>query len=779
MLHFANGSYEQLGIKTGLTSAIADFETVPVFIKAFDNYIQVKVNGIVEAEFYTEINKNISRIGFSAHVDNASRFSNVIYSNDASNDSFTTPVEATPPVITVVDPIVSLDIDEPYISTIVATDSADGDVSQFIELYDANNNQIQEIDTSISRIEDFIVKVRDNNFNYAIASQTIQVGITPTNEQTIDTTQEDNRVSQRTQNINLNKSRLDLAVVGDTGIKSYLVQAHNKSDVTDVLINSPVEFNNGVASVELDKSIGFEYVGHVLEGNYPHANGIAIVGATTGEISVFSNEVIGTSFALPQQGVLAIEGNILVDNKVIFTTNSGATCSYKDGYFVFCPNGVYDYLQPNESVVETLEYLMGGNVTQTLSVTILATEALGANVNTTTTELSTVNTFEEGATFEVAFTVTGRTVGEIQPQAIGATTSIPRYSFNRNGREVWHIKIPASCTSIDLVQTGGFDGSVSELHVRELLKPVTVVAPRKLEVFKVNQRQQPLHAPVEGTCVIAPVLIPLYSINEDPNISFKVDISNTALNSSGQRLAYRQIESDAGNHRFVDTFSFESKEGINLIYGGDYTYIDNYKHEGGYPITEASPWNFEWAISFGSGSLGFTKNGYLLNSYLDNKQLSISGQYSTPENTDCIVLNRPSDGNQSEQEYYFFNIALYNGGDGNIDSKCTTLTNYAEFGYTYRDVRAHPKSIQMYCNNKHLKYDETFTGTSFAFWAANIDNRILLFNTEFYGERLVDETDFKPAIQDSELVTSDEEKLVYVVMKTQPAIPDVMKSAFD
>ncbi|TKB03902.1 hypothetical protein E5672_07385 [Alteromonas portus] len=719
------------------------------------------------ATFSTSVNINETRHGIHSQEDRDSSHANITYSNNITLTNLDIPENNERPVISIPKGTVTVLKGEPYVEEATALDSQDGDITQFIEYYDFENNPV-DIDTNVSAVLDLVLKVNDNNNNVTYATKRIIV------DDGLSVIEAENRMANPTQKININKSSMQLSIPNDTGIKTYRVQAHHQDDVSNVIADSFVEFNNGEAVVQTNKPIGFPYTGGIYEGSYPQDNAGAIVGATTGEIKCYANEAIASYHVLPE-GIIAIE-NTLTNEDLSLTLPSGADINYRYGFFVYVPNGAFDYLEPGETATETINYLMPGNIEQSITITILASIMVEGNIAPSDTATAIPYAYAEGDTYEVAFDVTGRTAGEIQPQAVGDETTIPRYTFNRNGREVWHLKIPANCNTINLVESNGFDGSVSGLHVKRVVKPVTVVAPRKLDVFQVNQRQQPLDCPVEGTCVVEPVLISLVDPSEA--VELEDDVQGVELGSVGGRLGYRA--STGGNYRFTDCESFEKKEAITMYGGdGDILYVDNLFCEGGYPESEDGPWEYELGISNGTTNVSGCDSSYILNTYIDMKKASINGQYSGPVNTDCLVANRVSTSpDNPEEDYYAFNIALYNGGDGNVDLKLTHCFNYAEMGYSFRNSRHHARALGIHCNIKHLAIPEEAEYTHTHYWLGYSDSKILMFNVQDGDNRIVDHTDITEDFARIELGQDNKEHQIYI-LKTLPAIPDSINSAFD
>lgn len=776
LIHYSGGAFTTLEtISNSAVDGIISDAVYNIRIRGAGPEITVYIDhlaGEVEvAKFVTAVNQNATKIGFNLQADQAPKFSDVFYSNDPTLASFSIPVESTPPVLTVPDPEITINAGDPYTQTATATDNQDGDISRFIETFSLDNVKLDTVDTSRAQVLDLILKVRDNNFNFSLASQRVII------DDGLALIRKANRMAQAKQNINLKNSRLELSIPGgETGLSTYLVQAHKNDEAGRVLVDAPVEFSNGEALVEVGEAVGFPFTGHILDGNYPQDRGIAIVGATTGPVRCFANEAIIGNFILPASGVIAIEGNLVLNGEAIFRTNTGAIMAYDKGYVQYCPDGVYDYLQPGDSAVETIEYLLTGNVTQSIDITILASESIGANVNTTATQTSIPLAYEEGTTYEVAFDVSGRTVGEVQPRAIGDTTEAPRYTYSKNGREVWHIKIPANCTTIDLVGTNGFDGAIDGLHVREVLKPATVVSPRRLDIHTINTRQQPAFASVEGTCVIEPILSPL--LDPSGGFTYVENVNDDDLGFEGSRLGFRA--SLGGNYKFVDCTSREKKEAINLNQNGEIAYVDNLFAEGGFPVTETERWDFELGINLGVSSGTGLINTYVLNTYIDLKRDSINGQYSPPNNTDCINVPRDGTKDQARLATHLFNVALYNGGDGNTDGKTTIIFNYAETGKTYRNCRAHEKSLQIHANIKHVPYDEGYTGQNLALSCYYITNKFLIWNCEFDGQRINEYAQIEDNPERFEYILDAADKpQIFSILKTLPAIPDTIRSAFD
>lgn len=764
LVHRQNGNETVLGLVEYDISLPNPFRQVVVLD---GTQILVHLEDELVATFSSSINANSTIHGLHSQADRDSSHGNITYSDNLTLTNLDIAPDNEKPTITVPNGIVSVVKGESYVEEVTVHDTQDGDITQFLEYYDFNSNPVA-IDTSFGTTYDLVLKANDNNNNITYATKRIIV------EDGLSAIKAANRMANPTQKININKSSMVLSIPNDTGIKSYRVQAHHQDDVSDVVADTVVEFNNGEAVVPTNRPIGFPYTGGIYEGSYPQNNAGAIVGATTGEIKCYANEAIASYHVLPE-GVIAIE-NTLTNEDLSFTLPSGADINYRYGFFVYVPNGAFDYLEPGETATETINYLMPGNIEQSITITILASIMVEGNIAPSDTATEIPFAYVEGDTYEIAFDVSGRTAGEIQPQAIGNETVVPRYTFSRNGREVWHLKIPANCNSINLVGTNGFDGSVSGLHVKRVVKPVTVVAPRKLDVFQVNQRQQPLDCPVEGNCVIEPVLVPL--VNPSDAVELVADIQNEDLGFTGGRLGYRA--KTGGNFRFTDCTSFEKKEAITMYGGdGDILYVNNLLCEGGYPETEDGPWEFELGISNGSSNNYGCDSTYVLNTYIDMKKASINGQYAPPVNTDCMVVNKVSPGfDNPEEDFYVFNAALYNGGDGNQDTKLTHVINYAEMGYSYRNYRHHARALGIHCNIKHLAIPEEAEYVHTHYWLGYSDSKAILFNVQDGENRIVDHTDITEDFARIELGQENKEHMFFI-MKTLPAIPDCINSAFD
>lgn len=562
------------------------------------------------------------------------------------------------------------------------------------------------------------------------------------------------RTSANRTGVAIFESVVSLTIPNETGFVSHDVSLINK-ETGESIVNGVYEFENGNLEIPAATPRGLPYVGVISEGVvFPADNAQPVMGASTGDIVCRSNEMLNNRTGLFPSNLTSV-GDLNDTDGTFYTERGGLVTKIGDNS-MYSPNGMFDHLNHGEEDVDYIKYYVGESEFN-IPIRILPSLQTGSNI-AGSDALITNYAFEEGKTYEIAFTVAGMTTGEITPLFNVPSINDNDYSLSKNARDVWHMKAPAGATSLTLTGSNGFDGTISNLHIREVFKPTQAVAPRKLEIRSIRKSQPFLQA----------VMHPLYSIIENQPT---IDNDYTGEPRFNSEFGVRHT-SLAGNVRIKDA-SFDGFKGAVSLRGGEHLNCDNVDTYSGYP-TELSRWQTGFSPSETNG--GQFKSIVFNNCHTNMGLEPHGGDYSNGSNSDCIVLNSDNRVDLGyEHTAYSGNCYMYDPADGVIDAKMLSITNYFRGENGWRVMRGHSKSIHLLCNTS------MFTGdaTQCAIHVAYTRSRAILFNTYVNGNRIVDRDDLLV----DQVVSQDTPRDVALntihIAKAMPNVTDNILYAFD
>lgn len=532
-------------------------------------------------------------------------------------------------------------------------------------------------------------------------------------------------------------------------------------DSEAVVFDSAREFSDGKVDIPVLNPKGLRYVGIVTDETFPPSKATAIAGATTGEIICYANDCIESRSGILPAGVTKIgeaTGSI-----INYKTEDGALLTYEGGKVIYSPNGAFDYLDPGEVAFEIIPYFIG-DLEYSLTIKILASEQVGPNL-AGTVQLNTPYPFVEGETYEIFVETTGVTQGGITPTFEGDSVKPAKYSFSRSGREVWHIKAPAGVTNLRFVESNGWDGSLTNLRIREVLQPDTPVEPRKLETHL-----------WKGEQILFPVIEPLYDISEGTNDQ---DLFATGVLDHSNEFGVRSTSESLTTFKVVD-FTCTGKRGGVSLKGGDYVICDNGFILGGYPAEQS---RFATGLIFADTGDRMMKKAFIRNMRIDMLEPSHRGDYAEGSNSDCVVMNSSSLQKGYEMFATTFNCLMRQAGDGIIDTKHLHYGNNLELELGFRTVRSHDKTIHVLANS----YFYTGDGSQSAFHIKSTFSRNVLFNCYYEDElinkfRIIDSSDFltdDERVFDADISYSAARDYAMYIAKTIPRLHDSILAAHD
>ncbi|WAK44640.1 hypothetical protein vBAmePPT11V19_00014 [Alteromonas phage vB_AmeP_PT11-V19] len=570
------------------------------------------------------------------------------------------------------------------------------------------------------------------------------------------------RLSSKDHTINIQQSKIKLKLENAlTGFTSNMVSLIDP-DTGAKIVHDVHELEDGAVDITVDTLRGLKYTGSVWAGtDFPPSEGWLVAGASVGEVKCFANDMVRIySNFLPDNAVKVGSMNGISGS---FYSRLGAYCSLSSGKFYYHPQGKFDYLDPGETVTDYIDYETSDGQQLEIPVIVHASREVGANLAGTSSYITSA-AFEAGKIYEVAVTVTGRSVGGVVPQFDGPTGATGKYSLVKNARDVWHIKCPEGATQLEIVKLDGFDGDIEQLHVREVFRPELPTEPRKLAL-----RDK------EGVPVVQAILSPLYRAvdGEAPDKVWE----NEELKYNSE-FGIRD-EDNTGKFSVIDTFSVGKRGAISLK-GGTYCYVDNCDVKGGYTGS-----NEKYTVGFifqDSGSK-IMKTQTMVNCFVDIMHPSHRGDYNVGPNSDPIVLNSTSGSLGFIQQAYISNCWLTNGGDGIIDSKMVTFTNYVDAVNGNRTLRSHNGTVHVTANTTLARTSEF--GNQCLIHMKARDSRVTLFNvwvinaTGAEKTRLVDRED----LDMSNVVAQDNGRsealdLIHIA-KTIPSMTDNVLFAWD
>ena len=532
-------------------------------------------------------------------------------------------------------------------------------------------------------------------------------------------------------------------------------------DSESILVDGTREFSEGKVDIPVLNPKGVKYVGLVVDETFPPSKATAVAGATTGEIICYANDCIESRSGILPVGVTKIgeaSGSI-----INYKTENGAILTYEEGKVLYSPNGAFDYLDPGEVAFEVIPYFIG-ELEYSLTIKILASEQVGPNL-AGTTQLNTPYSFVEGETYEIFVETSGVTQGEITPTFEGSNVKAAKYGFSRNGREVWHMKSPQGVANLRLVETGDWDGSLTNLRIREVLQPDVPVEPRKLETHL-----------WKGEQILFPIIEPLYDISEGAN---NQDLFATGVLDHSDEFGVRSTSESLTTFKVVD-FTCTGKRGGVSLKGGDYVICDNGLILGGYPAEQS---RFATGLIFADTGDRMMKKAFISNMRIDMLEPSHRGDYAEGSNSDCVVMNSSSLQKGYEMFATTFNCLMRQAGDGIIDTKHLHYGNNLELELGFRTLRSHDKTIHVIANSSFYTAD----GNQCAFHIKTTFSRNILFNCYYEDEltpkyRIVDNSDFltdDERVFDADISYSSARDYAMHIAKTLPRLHDSILAAHD
>jgi len=586
------------------------------------------------------------------------------------------------------------------------------------------------------------------------------------------------RISANFPSVSKQISNINLDLPDRNGFEDLLVNLNNYRTKTNILLETR-EFENGKLNIQISSPRGFPFIGTVSELNngeeFPPNQALVVAGASTGEIEVFANDLIQNKEGILPLGVTAfgsgkevVMGNAEDKN---YPCPSGAMLTYKNtSQMYYSPNGAFDYLDPGETAIEEIVYWIG-ETQNTLKIIIKASEQVGPNL-AGTPSLNTLYDFTDGALYEISIGVSGRTTGEITPQFTGAPTKVAKYSFSRNGREVWKLKAPAGATALEFAQSNGWDGAVESLYVREILMPSVPVEPRRV-MYANNWKQG--NPSLSGKPTILACIVPILDLSgglNDQDIFVTGAIEKaTGINGYG----VRNTDTTKRTFKLLD-FTCSGQISACSLKGGDYTVSDGGIIYGGYPV-EDQRFSTGFVLCDTNGDLDnedIMHEAQIMNTMCDMLLDSHRGNYSGGSNSDCIVHNSSRSDAGYRQVAYTFNCWLRHAGDAIIDTKHLHQGVNLTMEGGYRTLRHHGRSMHVIADCDISGFDDTQCEVHVAVTQC----RQITYNCHFRGQRVIDESDYSDDKVLADIPISEAYEVMYVA-KTMPRLMDQVRYAHD
>ena len=263
--------------------------------------------------------------------------------------------------------------------------------------------------------------------------------------------------------------------------------------------------------------------------------------------------------------------------------------------------------------------------------------------------------FEANEVYQVSLKISELESGSVTP-SIGSASG--QYSHSIEGTEVWLIRAPANASQIT-INTNGFNGNISNVYVRKLLRTETPAVPT-------------LSAEVNGSDVTLDFeVLPIERLRD----TVTADVIRTGVLNQNSEDGYRS--SDNTKHYRFDNVSVSGKRNGITLRGSESLEVYRMSFTGGYPIDGN---NAKWQAGIVSeqNSGPFTKIQQICFSDIDLELPSNYGDY-TANNSDAALHNGKTSGEESFKysAHHFSNI-LKNGSDAVMDAKKHVEINHCE-----------------------------------------------------------------------------------------------------
>lgn len=565
-----------------------------------------------------------------------------------------------------------------------------------------------------------------------------------------------------------------------------------------------VNFVDGECEVDIEAPPGEEVVGQIITGGFP-ATSSALFPVKTTPI-VYANDTLTDRLTLDGSEVNQINGSNYTTGRVL-TLPSGATlCVYSfegaDGCISYNPRGAFDYLNPTETVTETVSYQTTEGQIGQFTIEVRGSQEVGEDLlrgfdsysatgwvelngsythSTGSDPLETGNVpLENNAVYEVAFSVSGMTSGSVKPQLVGSTTETSDYSLSINGREVWYLKATASLCNLQIMPSADFNG---------------VIDTSTLFMKKLNTNS--------GVSSFRESSIDTVGFNE---AKFKFRFNEFYRWSSDNAYDYFIDNPSLGRDKeFHDTFWYDNAGVENVVLDGMTLsgfhaivarnapaatrggvvkgFLEAYELdlEGGYNAASADNQAF-----YSLGVNGVACGKYSL--YHQDMDLLRSPNLNnhSNDNSDCVRINGGCEAPVSDDFITGFNIYAANAGDGCLDAKTTSEWNFTEFYGSNREIRMH-RSHALFVNSNLERAADTAS-------AIDIEHPysvLQMHNCSLEGERMVSYEQVQenvatlpgfgegnaPIYSWENYVDPADAHLLFHVMKTMPRQRDMSKAA--
>lgn len=267
--------------------------------------------------------------------------------------------------------------------------------------------------------------------------------------------------------IDVNESISGVSVTGVQNLPDgeHIVQV-SSFDGLDSYGSYNVNFVNGSAIFGV-KCNPLQYVRcNILTGDYPATKSVTFTGKSG--LATYANSPVITENNLLPQNIIKIDG-INYTMGQVYTLPNGVSLTFSTrGCVSIMPRGIGDHLNPGEVLSFSIPITYEDDSREDIECFVLASEEVGPNLASSNADTHTVS-LTEGKVYEIAFTSSGSLEGSIHPEIVGDTTANPDYVLSENNREVWHLRAPANAGTINLVRADNHAGSITNLHIREVL----------------------------------------------------------------------------------------------------------------------------------------------------------------------------------------------------------------------------------------------------------------------------------------------------------------------
>lgn len=512
-----------------------------------------------------------------------------------------------------------------------------------------------------------------------------------------------------------------------------------------------VAFANGECETDIKAAPGQEVKATIVSGGFP-ANASATFTAKT-EPFVFANDTLTDRLSFNNKVIDQINGENYVPGRVKVLASGATFCAYNfegaNGCISYNPAGAFDYLNPDETFTEVLDYRTSEGEIGQINIEVRGSQEVGPNLLRDYTAFTSVGWTSEGSKFihtvgnstplsteniavssdsvyEVSLKVNNVTAGSVKPVLSGTSDQTSDYAMSINGREVWYLRATSNSCSLSILPSEDFDGEIDS---------------SSLIMKKVNA--------LSGVSSFTESSIGEVGFNE---IKFKFRFNEHYRWSDNNFYDYFIEDSKLGRDKeYHKTFWYDNAGVENVVISG--LNLESYHSI----VARNAPTTERQGIVRGFlEAYGLNLTGGYTGSSFDNQaffSLGVNGVASgraalyhvdmnllrTPnrndhnaDNTDCIRINGGCEAPVSDDFLTGFDIYAANAGDGCLDSKTTSEWNFAEYFGSNRQVRMH-RSHALFMNSNFARHADS----SGSFNLEHPYSLLQIFNSSLEGERIV------------------------------------------